>query len=466
MSTAEASEPPGTRLAVVVLAAGQGTRMRSPLPKVLHPVAGRPMIQHVLGVARELDASETVVVVSPRAPDVRAGLGEVPVVEQAQQLGTGHAVLQARAALAERSDEVLILYGDGPLIRAETLRRLRSELGRATISLLSVKLPNPTGYGRILRDESGDVVSIVEEAVADESTRAISEVWSGQMAIVADWLWLNLPDLPIRPNGEYYLTDLVERAHAAGLRVAAVRAESPAEAMGINTQAELAQANRVAWDRVTARLMAEGVTVLDPATTYVEAGVVVGEGTVIHPNSHLQGATHVGRRCNIGPDSTIVDSTIGDDTRVWASVVEGSELEAAVEVGPFSHVRPGCHIERDVRLGNYAETKASRIGRGTQVHHFSYLGDARVGQRVNVGAGTITCNYDGQQKHRTTIGDDAFVGSDSLLVAPVSLGDRARTGAGSVVTRDVPDDTSVVGVPARPIASRHHVKDSSRKDGE
>jgi bifunctional UDP-N-acetylglucosamine pyrophosphorylase/glucosamine-1-phosphate N-acetyltransferase len=443
--------------------------MRSTRPKVLHPVAGRPMLQHVLDVARALGAAETVVVISPDAVQVRELLSGVAIVEQAERLGTGHAALQARDGLAGRVDRVLVVHGDMPLLRAETGQRLLDALDGATLALSTAELDDPTGYGRVVRDGSDfGVTRIVEEHDANPATRQIREVWFSAMAAEAPWLWEQLPRLRAQPNGEYYLTELVELALGEGRPVAAVKTDEPSEAIGVNSQAQLARVNRLAWDRETSRLMAAGVTVLDPSTTYVEAHVEVGPGTVIHPNTHLQGATRIGRDCRIGPNTTIIESLIGDDSRIWSSVVEHSELEARVEVGPFSHVRPGCHLQSEVHMGNFAETKASRVGRGTQMHHFSYVGDAEVGERVNIGAGTITCNYDGQSKHRTVIGDDAFIGSDTMLVAPLRVGARARTGAGSVVTRDVPEDATVVGVPAR---ARPHVRSptadaSTSKDGE
>jgi bifunctional UDP-N-acetylglucosamine pyrophosphorylase/glucosamine-1-phosphate N-acetyltransferase len=354
-------------------------------------------------------------------------------------------------------------------VRAEAIRTLLSALDKSVLALQTVVLEDPASYGRIVRStDGGEVLAIVEERLADAPTRAIREIWSGQLAVDAAWLWEQLPRLPLRPNGEYYLTDLVERAREQGLPVAAVAAERPEEVMGINTQSDLAIANRVAWDRSAARLMARGVTILDPATTYIEPDVEVKAGTVIHPNCHLQGMTRIGADCQIGPNSTIIASTIGDGCRIWASVVENSVLESSVEIGPYSHVRPDSVLESGVRLGNFAETKASRIGRGTQMHHFSYVGDATLGQEVNVGAGTITCNFDGHDKHQTRVGDNVFLGSDSLLIAPVTVGDRARTGAGAVVTRDIANDVTVVGVPAKPLARRSGRAEqaSETKDGD
>jgi bifunctional UDP-N-acetylglucosamine pyrophosphorylase/glucosamine-1-phosphate N-acetyltransferase len=442
--------------------------MRSHIPKVLHPVAGLPMIEHILRVAGALEAAVTAVVVSPDAPDVRSALGSALVVEQSEQLGTGHAVLQARDSLVGQAERVLVLYADTPLIRPETAQRLLRELDPAVVAILTAEFSDPSGYGRVVRSGADDrLASIVEEAEAGPEILRIREVNSGLMAFKASWLWDRLPTLRPRPNNECYLTDLVQVALAEGREVAVLRTHEPAEALGINSQADLARANRVAWDFSAERLMEAGVTVLDPSTTYVEMRVQVGPGTVIHPNTHLRGATHIGRDCHIGPNTTIVQSVIGDGSRVWASIVEQSQLELNVQLGPFSHVRPGCHLGRDVQLGNFAEIKASRIGRGTQMHHFSYVGDAEVGEGVNIGAGAITCNYDGRDKHRTIIGDSAFIGSDSMLVAPLRIGTRARTGAGSVVTRDVPDDATVVGVPARTVDHRMSDGDGAgSKDGE
>jgi bifunctional UDP-N-acetylglucosamine pyrophosphorylase/glucosamine-1-phosphate N-acetyltransferase len=409
------------------------------------------MVKHVLELARSLAASETVVVVPPDSADLQASLGQARIVEQSEPLGTAHAVLQARAALGGGIGQVLVLYADTPLVRLETARRLLDELDGAVLALLTAELSDPLGYGRVVREGPNDgVARVVEEDEAGPDIRKVREVNSGLMAVDAQWLWKQLPDLPLHPKGEYYLTDLVGLALSQGRSVAAVRADQPAEALGINSQTDLAQANRVAWDRMTQGLMATGVSVLDPPTTYVDLDVRVGSGTVLHPNTHLQGATQIGRNCQIGPNAIVVDSIVGDGSRIWCSTVEGSELDEEVQIGPYSHVRPGCHLEREVCMGTFAEAKASRIGRGTQMHHFCYVGDADLGERVNVGAGTVTCNFDGQEKHRTVIGDEAFIGSDSMLVAPVRIGARARTGAGSVVTRDVPDGATVVGVPAKP----------------
>lgn len=468
MKQSDSSEPPRTRVAVVVLAAGQGTRMRSPRPKVLHTVAGRPMVLHALALARALEANPIAAVVGPAMSELRTALGEVPAVEQSERLGTGHAVLQARELLAGRSDRVLVLYGDTPLLRPETLRQLLAELDSATMAVLTAELPDPSGYGRIVRTADGSLRAIVEEREADPDVLRFREINSGVMAFRADWLWERVGALSRRSTGEYYLTDLAARALADGQRVGAVKTDDPTEALGVNSQAELAQANGIAWRRAVERLMQNGVTILDPAATYVEPDVEVGPGTVLYPGTHLQSRrrpTRIGRDCEIGPNTIILDSRVGDRSRVFCSVVEGSIVEADVQMGPFSHLRPGCHVGSGVELGNYAEAKNARLGRDTRMHHFSYVGDATVGERVNIGAGSITCNFDGQAKHRTVIGDDAFIGSDSMLVAPVEIGPGARTGAGSVVTRDVPAGETVLGVPARPRKVPRTVPTGPEKDG-
>jgi bifunctional UDP-N-acetylglucosamine pyrophosphorylase / glucosamine-1-phosphate N-acetyltransferase len=472
MKSTDTSEPPSPRLGVVILAAGQGTRMRSPIPKVLHPLDGRPLIQHVLALVDRLAAELTVVVISAGTPEVAAACASATIVEQAQQLGTGHALLQTRAALEGRVERVLVLYGDTPLIRLETVERLLAAVeSGASAALLTAELSDPTGYGRVVVSEDGRRVQrIVEQRAAelthDQQTLALRRVNSGIMAFRAESLWSLLALVQAQPGGEYYLTDVAELADQRGQMVAAVQSQDPDEVMGINTQQQLADAARLMRQRQLARLMTQGVTIVDPTATYVETGVEVASGTILYPHTHLQGRTRVGRGCRIGPNTIAIDSVIGDNCHVWASVIEGSELERDVEMGPFSHLRPGCYVEQGVELGNYSEAKNSRIGRNSKIHHMSYLGDAQLGADVNIGAGTVTCNYDGQAKHPTTIGAGAFIGSDSMLVAPLIVGERAVTGAGSVVTRDVPADATVVGVPARPLARRSQNSAAGKQTGE
>jgi bifunctional UDP-N-acetylglucosamine pyrophosphorylase/glucosamine-1-phosphate N-acetyltransferase len=449
-------EPPSTGALVgVVLAAGQGTRMRSRRPKVLHELAGKSLIQRVLDLLDGAGAARMVVVLGHQADEVRQALPEsVEVVVQQPQLGTGHAVKVAADTLRKLGAERLLVHlGDAALVRPESLRRLLdSGVGvDAPIALLSARVSDPTGYGRIIRAPDGGVARMVEELDATVDERAVNEIWSGTMLLLAAWVWPNLERLPLSPKGEYYLPDMVNLARADGLGVRGVLVDDEQEVLGVNDRAQLAQANAVLRRRKVETLQQSGVTIVDPLTTYVEPEVEVDADTVIHPGCHLRGNTRIGRECEIGPNSYIVDSDIGTGCRVWFSVLEGARVGQDVLIGPFSHLRPGATIEDHVHLGNYAEVKASRVGAGTQMHHFSYVGDADIGERVNIGAGTITVNYDAEArvKNRTVVEDDAAISSDTMLVAPVNVGEGAMTGAGAVVTHDIPAGEVWVGVPAR-----------------
>ncbi|MBN1890122.1 MAG: bifunctional UDP-N-acetylglucosamine diphosphorylase/glucosamine-1-phosphate N-acetyltransferase GlmU [Thermoflexales bacterium] len=438
-------------LAVVILAAGQGTRMKSDLPKVLHPLAGRPMLAYSLELAAQLSPEPPVLVVGHGADAVRQAAGDrARCVEQSPQLGTGHAVLQAAPLLKGNCQHLIVFYADMPLFRLETLQGLiEQHRGQAaTLTVLTVEPDTPRGFGRILRDEAGRVTAIVEEHEATPAQRAIRELNTGLYVLEADWLWAQLPRLPLSPKGEYYLTDLVLMAAQAGRRVESSLCADPSEALGINTRAHLAEAETLARKRINEQVMLAGVTLVDPATTYIEAGVQVGADTIIYPNTHVQGNTRIGGACIIGPNTIIRSSTIGSHCEIEASVVEGATLEDEVDVGPFAHLRKGAYLCRGVHMGNFGEVKNSRLGPGTKMGHFSYLGDATTGANVNIGCGTITCNYDGQRKHPTVIEDGAFIGSDTMLIAPVRVGYKAKTGAGSVVTHDVPDGAIAYGVPA------------------
>ncbi|MFN8524756.1 MAG: bifunctional UDP-N-acetylglucosamine diphosphorylase/glucosamine-1-phosphate N-acetyltransferase GlmU [Chloroflexota bacterium] len=452
MRSSENSEPPSPndRIGVVILAAGQGTRMRSDLPKLLHPVAGLPLVRQAVLSTRVLSPVATVVVVGHEADRVAAAAGpDVETALQVPQLGTAHALAQARAALRSRVDIVVMMYGDSVLVGEDTFKRLVAGATHHPLSFLSIELDDPAAYGRVVRDGSGAVCAIVERADATAEEVAIREVYVGGMAFRADWMWDRLDGLPTHASGEQYITDLVRIAHQEGLTATAVPVANADEFGGVNTQAELAAANRVLWDRARARLMAAGVRMVDPSTVYIDTTVTVESNAVIEPNTHLRGATHVGNGSVIGPNSIITDTRIGRDCQVIASVLESSEIGDRVTVGPFAHLRPGANVGDDVELGNYAEVKGSTLGARTKMHHFGYIGDADVATDVNIGAGTITCNYDGEHKHRTVVGEGAFIGSDTMLIAPITIGERAYTGAGSVVTRDVAPGTSVRGVPAR-----------------
>jgi bifunctional UDP-N-acetylglucosamine pyrophosphorylase/glucosamine-1-phosphate N-acetyltransferase len=430
--------------------------MKSALPKVLHPLAGRPMLEYVLDAARALDPAALVLVVGEGADQVRRTLGDgITYAVQAEQLGTGHAVQQARDAGAGRADTVLVLYGDTPLIRPETLRRMvaEHEATGAVATILTFRPTDPAGYGRIVRHgHTGQVEAIVEDKQATPEQKTIDEVNSGLLCFRDDWLWACLDRLERQPGGEYYLTDLIGMAcngGTAGGVVAALQAGDSLEVMGVDHRAKLARAAAELRRRINERWMLAGVTMIDPQTTYVDGGVEIGPDTVILPNTMLEGATRIGRDCTIGPGSIVRDSTIGDGCRIEMSVVEQAVMEAGSDVGPFGHLRKGAHLGEGTHMGNFGEVKNSYLGPGAKMGHFSYLGDAIVGAGANIGAGTITCNYDGQQKHPTVIGKDAFIGSDTMLVAPVKVGAGAKTGAGSVVTRDVPPGQVAYGVPAR-----------------
>jgi bifunctional UDP-N-acetylglucosamine pyrophosphorylase/glucosamine-1-phosphate N-acetyltransferase len=441
----------GIPWAAVIMAAGDGSRMNSRYSKVLHEVAGRPILRRVIDAARGAGIPRIVVVVSPNAGEIRreAGRGVVLAVQQQPQ-GTADAVLSAQSACG-RDRYVLVLNGDLPLIRAETLSAICAshQSSDQSMTILTAFSANPHGYARVKRDRKDRVIGLVEERDATGRDLEIQEVNAGVYAFRADWLWSHLGQVEPSPiTGELYLTDLVRMAVRENGYVASALIP-PDEACGVNTRADLALAERYARDRVCERAMESGVTIIDPDSTFLDEAVQIGRDTIIHPNTHIFGDTVIGETCQIGPNTIIKSSTLDHGCIVLASVIENSTLESAVHIGPFSHLREGAVIESGAVLGNYAEVKKSRIGAGTQMHHFSYIGDAQVGQRVNIGAGTITCNYDGKEKHETVIGEGAFIGSDTMLVAPVVVGEGARTGAGSVVTRNVAPGTLVLGVPAR-----------------
>ncbi len=438
----------------VLLAAGQGKRMKSALPKVLHPVCGRPMIFYALEAASLVSDAKPVIVIGHGADRVREVVGErARFALQHPPLGTAHAVMQAAPILRGEAEYVLVTYADMPLLRPETLQALveHQKQNAGPVTLLTVISPQGRGFGRILRDAQGNVQAIVEEAVATPEQLRIQELNVGAYCFRADWLWEALPRVPLSPKGEYFLTDTVELAVRDGLRVETVLLEDLEETIGINTRLHLAEAERAMRRRINQRHMLNGVTLIDPETTYIEDGVTIGNDTVIWPNTFLLGETHIAERCEIGPNTWMRDTRIGHSCRVRMSVLEGAVLEEEVEVGPFARLRPGAHLARGVHMGNFGEVKDSYLGPGVKMGHFSYIGNATVGANTNIGAGTITCNYDGEKKHPTWIGENVFIGSDTMLVAPVRLGDRSRTGAGAVVTKDVPEDTLVVGVPARAI---------------
>jgi bifunctional UDP-N-acetylglucosamine pyrophosphorylase/glucosamine-1-phosphate N-acetyltransferase len=437
----------------VILAAGLGTRMRSATPKLLHPILGRPLIAYVVDSARAATPGRRPIVVTSQATSaVRDALaGEVDFALQAEPIGTGDAVRAALEVLPADAAEVLVLNGDVPRLRPELLVRLLAERRDAgsPMALVVVETATPGRLGRVVRADDASVQRIVEARDATPAELEIEEINTGLYAFDTAWLRRQVGAIEPSPaTGEIYLTQLVDRAHRDG-GVADLLLEDDGTLLGINDRAELAQAQRDMQLALNHRLMIAGVTMDDPATAWIDAAVEIASDVVLEPNVILRGRTRIGEGTVIGAGSQIFDSAIGRGCRVWASVIEQSEIGDEAEVGPFSHLRPGASIGRGARLGNFAEVKNSRIGAGVQQHHMSYIGDADVGERTNVGAGTITANYDGRTKHRTTIGEGVFLGVDTMIVAPISIGDGAKTGAGAVVTRDVPPGKLAVGMPAR-----------------
>ena len=437
--------------AAAVLAAGKGTRFKSQVPKVLHHICGKEMVRLVVDAARAVGVQSVATVVPKASQAIRDALGDtVEFATQPEPLGSGDALLRARNALIG-VDNVLVLYGDVPLILRDTLRRLlqRHDETEACMTLLTSTLVPPDGLGRIVRSAEGSVAAIIEESVADEETRAIVETNSGCYCFRASWLWDTLEGLAPSSKGEVFLTDLVAEAAGNGLLVESVQSEDEFETIGVNNRIQLAKAEEVLRQRIRERWMLGGVTMHDPSSIYIDADVELGQDTIILPNTHITGVSKIGNNCRIGPNSVVDGSVIGNRCTVASSVIRGSVFEDDVDVGPFAHVRDNSYLESGVHIGTSAEVKNSRLGKDTKSGHFSYIGDARLGSNVNVGAGAVTCNFDGVNKNETIIGDDVFIGCDTMLVAPIEVGDGATTGAGSVVTKDVPPNTLVVGMPAR-----------------
>jgi bifunctional UDP-N-acetylglucosamine pyrophosphorylase/glucosamine-1-phosphate N-acetyltransferase len=412
-------------------------------------------------LAQQLTPDSPVLVVGPETEaEIKAWAGDkARYVVQEERLGTGHAVLQAQSLLKETLGQVLVLYGDMPLLRVETLERLiehhvdkdhPTETG-PVITLLTVERDNPRGFGRIVRaPQSSQIKAIVEEVEATPEIAAIRELNTGIYIFDADFLWTHLPNLEPSPRkGEYYLTDLIEMAVEEGKRVEGLLLDDPSEGLGINTRVDLSLVEAKLQQRINTYWMRRGVTLVDPATAYIGPDVILGRDTVVHPNTHLRGQTTIGEDCQIGPNTIIEHCDIGHRCRVLASVLENAVMEDDSDIGPFGHLRTGARICKGAHMGNFGEMKKSTLGPGAKMGHFGYLGDTEVGANANIGAGIITCNYDGEQKHPTHIEDDAFIGSGTMLVAPVTIGTQAKIGAGSVVTHDIPGHSLAYGVPAR-----------------
>lgn len=431
-------------LDVIILAAGLGTRMKSATIKILHRAAGRPIIDYVLDLACDVCTRPPVMVIGHQRDAVQQAVGDrARYAVQEEQLGTGHAVLQA-ASLIGNSGRVLILSGDVPLTRPETLRQLLDEHERSgnALTLLSMRLADPAMYGRVVRDERGEVVRIVEAKDATDDEKQINEVNGGIYVFEAEHLFDNLRNLSTNnAQGEYYLTDLIAVLRNSGKRVGATVAGDPIEALGVNSRAELAAVENEIQRRVVERLMTGGVTFRNPSTVVIDSTVAIAEDTVVYPFVTIEGKTTIGSRCVIEPGVHLIDCTVGDDVHLkTGTVADDSVIENEAAVGPYAHLRPGTRLGPHVKVGNFVETKKAVFGAGAKASHLSYIGDAEVGADVNIGAGTITCNYDGVNKHKTVLEDGVFIGSDTQLVAPVRIGKGAYVGAGSTITKDVPPD--------------------------
>jgi bifunctional UDP-N-acetylglucosamine pyrophosphorylase/glucosamine-1-phosphate N-acetyltransferase len=463
-------------LAVVVLAAGEGKRFRSSKPKVLHALAGKPLFGHVLAAAGQLDANKIVAVVGRGADEVKAATKslttkKVVFAVQERQLGTADAARVGDEALGKFGGDVLVVPGDSPLLTAGTLRALldHHRATKAAATVLTAELDDPTGYGRIIRGPDGSVARIVEETDATPAEKATNEVNTSTWVFDRAALRSALTKID-RANAqkEFYLTDVVTVLADKGETVQAMAARDPAEALGVNSRVQLADVAALMRRRIAEEHMLAGVTIVDPATTFIDATVRIGPDTILHPLTHLHGNTVVGRGCDIGPNVKLVDTQVGDGATVINAVAKEATIGARAEVGPFTYLRPGAVLEEGAKAGTYVEVKKSVIGKGSKVPHLSYIGDAEIGRNVNIGAGTITCNYDGEtgKKSKTVIGDDVLIGSDTMLVAPVKVGDGAVTGAGSVVSRDLPPGRVAVGAPARPVRKRKPKPKPRAKKGE
>jgi len=441
-----------TPITVVILAAGLGTRMKSKRAKVLHEAGGVPLIERVVSAALEIAAPENVfLVVGHQAEQVEAALAGrgVQFVLQKEQRGTGDALMACRERLARRPGLLAALYGDCPLLSAATLRRLVAvqQQSAAAATVITTTVADPTGYGRVLRDGVGNVRAIVEQKAGTPEQLAVPEINSGIYCFRAELLWKHIDQIrPDNPAGEYYLTDIVEILGRAGWTVQPLLLDDSTEVLGINTRVELSVVDRILRERRTQQAMLDGVTIEKPETVTIDAGVVIGPDTIVEPFARILGRTAIGENCRVGACSILRDSRLGDGVEVAPfTMVDSCELEAGVRVGPYARLRMGAHIETGAVVGNFVEIKKSRLGAKSKSQHLAYLGDSTIGQGVNVGAGTITCNYDGERKHPTIIGDGAFIGSNSTLVAPVEIGARSYVAAGTVITENVPANALALG---------------------
>ncbi|MDR6227110.1 bifunctional UDP-N-acetylglucosamine diphosphorylase/glucosamine-1-phosphate N-acetyltransferase GlmU [Desmospora profundinema] len=454
------------KMYAVVLAAGKGTRMKSRKHKVLHPVCGKPIIDHIVDTLEKIGVAETVVVIGHDAESVQGHLGDrVKFARQEEQLGTAHAVMQAEAFLSDAEGTTLVLNGDHPLFTADTLSKLveAHRKNRSAATILTADLPNPAGYGRVIRREDGHVVRVVEHKDATPAEREITEVNTGTFCFDNRKLWKALSQVDNNnAQGEYYLPDVIHVLGSQSEAVGAQQMEDHEEAQGINNRVQLAQAEQIMRQRILEQLMMDGVTVVDPAATYIDADVTIGADTVIEPGTILRGNTRIGEGCVIGPNTDLTDVEVGTEAVIRQSVIQKSRVDDHVAVGPFAYIRPGSHLEEQSKVGCFVDMKKARLGKGSKVSHLGYVGDADVGEDVNVGCGALTVNYDGFHKHRTIIEDGAFIGCNVNLIAPVTVGKGAYVAAGSTVTDDVPAEALAIAR-ERQTTKREYVRKLNQK---
>lgn len=456
-------------IAAVVLAAGIGKRMKSRVPKVLHPVLGKPMLSYVIDAVRGVSPAKIVVVLGRGRDDVKKSVDSKGIifVEQGVQLGTGHAANCARKELGGFRGDILVLNGDFPLITSQSLKSLvkKHESEKADISILTARLQDPFGYGRVLRNNKGEIESIVEDRDASPEERKINEINSGTYCVKSGFLWEALNGVGSgNKQKEYYLTDIIGIARKKLRKISGVVARDSNEVVGVNDRAQLSEVEALLRKRINDTLMRAGVTLIDPGETYISPDAGIGTDTVIYPNTYIYGKTVIGRGCSIGPGAWIEDSVLGNGVTIkLSSYISKSLIRDDVTVGPFAHIRPDVEIMEGAKIGNFVEIKKSRIGRGSKVPHLSYIGDAVIGKDVNIGAGSITCNYDGYKKHETVIADGVFIGSDTMLVAPLKVGKGATTGAGSTITKDVPEGALAIGRARQTVIENWNRKPRERK---
>jgi bifunctional UDP-N-acetylglucosamine pyrophosphorylase/glucosamine-1-phosphate N-acetyltransferase len=428
--------------AVIIMAAGKGKRMKSNLPKVLHNLAGKPILNYVLDTVDQLEAKRKILIVGYKSDQIRELIGDkIEYVEQKEQLGTAHAVLETKKLLSDFKGDVLILSGDVPFLTVKILKKLLKyhQANNFCCTLVSTILKKPKGYGRIIRDKKGEIKGIIEEVDLSADKKKITEVNSGIYCFNKDKLFRALEKItPDNKQGEYYLTDSVEILLKEGLTVGNIIVRDYSQILGINSRLDLTDASQKVYQKTLQDLMLQGVTIVDPNSTFIERGVKIGQDTIIYPFTIIEKDTKIESGCLIGPYSHLIDADIGKGVRVWASIIESSTVKERANIGPYAHLRPETVVEKGAKIGNFVEVKKSTIGEDSKASHLTYLGDAIVGKRVNIGAGTITCNYDGEKKHKTVIEDGVFIGSNNTLVAPVKLGKDSYTGAGSTITEDVP----------------------------